>query len=152
MIDDKLEEFFLLKMLPEQISDKWEEFAPLIEMSLPPAVNRRRQRMANVLRSILLEELEVWCYWDKQKSLRYVVSTYVQVEPVSLSRDLLIYSFTSLGSLDIQELVRGFEVLKKYAESRGCYAILAYVDDARVMQVLERIGGKGNFTLMQMEV
>lgn len=153
MTTDKEEAFLLLKILPEQVSDKWEVFAPLIELSLPPTVYNRRLRMANVLRSVLVGELQVWIYIDEQKNERFIMSTVEQLDRVSLSKSLLIYSFTSLvGQLKPIELERSFEKLKTYAKSIKCQSIIAYVDDVRVKKFLESNGAKANFSLIQMEI
>lgn len=153
MTDVKEGEPLLLKTLPEQVSDNWDKFAPLIEQSLPPTVLNRRQRMANVLRSILMEELVVWVYIDSEKRERYVVSTQIRTDDIVLGKDLLIYSFTALGPLDSwEDIAVGFRTLKKYAKGNDCRNILAYVVDPSVKKILKRQGADVRFTLAQIEV
>lgn len=152
MTNVKEEEHLLLKILPEQVSERWEVFAPLIEKSLPPTVTNRRLRMSNVLRSILTEDLVVWVFYDQQRQERYVVTTIVRTDEVTLGKDLLIYSFTGLGQVTPDEVMEGIEVLKKYAKDNGCKTIIAYSADDRVVQFLENQGASANYKLIQMEV
>lgn len=151
MTTDTQEELLLQRMLPEQVADHWNFFAPVIEKSLPPTVVNGRQRMANVLRSVLLDELVVWSYGSKEE-LKYVISTVERVDPVSLTKDLLIYSFTGLGHVLPRDLTEGFRLLSRFGKSRGCLSIVAYVDEPRVRKFLESQGAKADFTLIQMEV
>jgi len=151
MTTDTSEDFLLQRMLPEQVSNNWEFFAPVLERSLPPLVINGRQRMANVLRSILMDELVVWLYGNKQE-LRYVISTVERVDPVSLTKDLLIYTFTGFGNVKSVDLTEGFELLSRFGKSRGCLSVVAYVDEPGILRLLERLGAKTNFNLVQMEI
>lgn len=139
-------------MLPEQVSADWNTFAPLIEISLPPVVFDRRLRMSNVLRSILMEELEVWVYYDIPVQTKYVLSTLIRTDPVSLGKDLLIYSFSSLGQMREEEFKNGLEKLKKYARANDCDAITAFVEDSRIEKFLVSQGAKNDYSLIQIEV
>lgn len=152
MTDVKEEEPLLLKTVPEQVSSKWEIFAPLLEKSLPPTVTNRRLRMANVLRAILMEELQVWVFVDENQVERYIMSTTIRTDKVSLGKDLLVYSFTSLGQVEPRYVKQGVEVLKKYAKGNGCQSIIAYSADERVTRFFEGLGGSANYKLMQMRV
>lgn len=116
-------------------------------------VTKRRLRMANVLRSILMEELTVWMYWDENKYERFVMSTYVQTDPVSLVKDLVIYSFTGINEVRPLDFIRSLEVIKKYAQGKDCSSILAYTSDPQMKKVLERVmNADVRFSLAQMEV
>lgn len=152
MTDVKEEEHLLLRILPEQVSQLWDKFAPLIEKSLPPTVTNRRQRMANVLRSILMDDLVVWVYFNSEGRERYVTTTLVRTDKVTLGKDLLIYSFTSLGQITPEQAMNGVEVLKKYARGNDCKSIIAYSADERVVEFLESKGASANYKLIQMEV
>lgn len=152
MTNAKLEEPLLLKILPEQVSDNWEQFAPLIEKSLPPTVLQRRQRMANVLRAVLMEDLVVWVYYDQNQNERYVASTVIRTDKVSLSKSLLIYSFTSLGQLQPKQLWSGIEKLKKYAEGNDCNNLIAYTADENVKEFLSETGVDIQFSLAQIRI
>lgn len=139
-------------MLPEVVSDNWGFFAPLIEKSLPPVITNRSTRMANVLKSILTEELVVWSYYDKHENLKYVTTTQVREDPIVLAKDLLIYTFSSLGAVNTTEAYNGFEVLKKFARSRDCGSMIAYVIDPRIVQFLTSQGINMKSKVMQIEL
>lgn len=139
-------------MLPEQVSENWDKFAPALERSLPPIVYDRRLRMSNVLFSVLKEELEVWVYYDEKNRERYVVSTYIRTDPISFSKDFLIYSFTSLGEMVPKHFEQGLAVLSKYARSNDCECITAFVQDKRIAKFLKTQGADISFNLAQLEV
>lgn len=153
MTVDTQEEQLLLRMLPEQVSDKWDIFAPLIEKSLPPTVVNGRRRMANVLRSILMDELVVWVYQNHSGTeVKYVVTTLERVEPVSLTKDLLIYSFTGLGVASPADVQDGFSKLAKYAKSRNCLSMVAYANEKRIIDFLVANGAKADFSFIQISL
>lgn len=154
MTSDTQEEQLLLRMLPEQVSDKWNLFAPLIEKSLPPTVVNGRRRMANVLRSVLMDELVVWVYQGREsEEAKYVVTTLERTEPVSLTKDLLIYSFTGLGGhIRPDEVQDGFSKLAKYAKSRGCLSIVAYANEQRIIDFLVANGAKADYSFIQISL
>lgn len=148
MTIDRPEEFSLQRVLPEKVSEHWEFFAPTIERSLPPVVLNGRKRMGNVLRSILMDELVVWMYGNK-KGVKFIVSTVERVEPVSLTKDLLIYSFTGFGEVTSVDLTDGLELLSRFGKSRECLSLVAYVDNSRIKQFLESKGAKSDYFLIQ---
>lgn len=152
MTIDKHEDYLLLRMLPEQVSEGWDFYAPVIAKSLPPTVTNARLRMVNVLHSILKDELVVWVYQSRAGDIKYVMSTLERIEPVSLTKDLLLYSFTGLGDVKPVDLLTGFEKLSMYGKSRGCVAIIAYVDEPRVVRFLVNQGARADFKLVQMEI
>lgn len=152
MTDDNVEEPLLLRMLPEQVSQYWDRIAPLIEKSMPPTVTHRRLRMSNVLRAILMDELVVWVYIDENRNDRYVATTTIWEDPITLGKDLMIYTFTSIGQARPQDVENGLEKLKIYARGEDCGMILAYTANPQVSRFFESLGGSTDYDLLQMRL
>lgn len=151
MIDDKQEEFLLTRLIPEEVSSNWEKFAPIIDLSLPPTVINSRLKMANILRSILLEDLVVWLGSRNQEEL-FILTTQIREDKISLTKNLLIYSFTALKTLTKKEVMEGFLLLNKYAKAMKCESIIAYVENERIIKFFESINAETSYTLTQMKV
>jgi len=96
--------------------------------------------MANILKSILLEELVVWAFMVKDVGTKYLVSTSLFIDPITGTRDLLIYSFSGLGEVKQTDIMIGLRKLMKYAKNNKCTGIVAFVHDVDVKRFLARVG------------
>jgi len=108
--------------------------------------------MANVLHAILKEDLVAWIYYDKDRNERYLATTQLRTDEVSLVTDLLIYSFTSLGQIDQRHIINGFKTFSKYARANDCRAIIAYSANDKLVELLKHLGASANYKLIQVEV
>lgn len=121
--------------------------------SLPPSIGRTKRGMVNILEAVLLGNLTVWIVTDEdQEDVIAVVTTKVQFEEVSKTRDLLIYSFTSFGDMSLNFWNEAYETLEKYAVSQNCQNILAYTTNEEIIDFFNRKGAKTDNRLIQMEV
>lgn len=149
MTSDTQEEFLFLKLSPEVISENWDVYGTVLEQSLPTKTHRL---MANVLKAILVDDLIVWQYTDAEDNPKYITTTCLYSDTVAVTRNLLIYSFTSLGDVKPQEVMNGFEKLKVFAKAHECDAIVAFVGNPRVKKFLESLGANCSLSFMQVEI
>ena len=54
----------LVKFFPHQVAEHWEVLKVGIEESLPPTVGESRDKMNNILESILIGDLTCWVSYD----------------------------------------------------------------------------------------
>lgn len=143
----------LIRLIPDQVEERWERFAPAIARALPPTVSGTKRAMVNILEAILLEKLVVWIITDEdQERIFGIVTTKLDYEEVSKTRNLLIYTFTSFGETHYTQMKDAIKTLKKYAVSENCTYIEAYTANERLMNFLEETGFYNNYNLMELEV
>lgn len=142
----------LVPLLPEQVSEEWNIFAPLIAESLPPQIGFSFKGMSNVLRAILVEDLVVWAYYNEQDNLQFVMSTTVIEDKITYISSLLIYSFTSVGHVRKSHMKNVFETISKYCRSVKCDSIIAYSQQEPINQFLATMGADISNRLIVMEV
>lgn len=143
----------LIRLIPDKVEEKWEYFAPAIVRALPPTVGGTKRTMVNILEAILLENLVVWIITgENQEKVLGIVTTKLDYEEVSKTRNLVIYTFTSFGETHYTLMKDALETLKKYAISENCTHIEAYTANERLENFLEEMGFYNNYNLMELEV
>lgn len=145
----------LVKLLPDQVSDHWDEISLAIREALPPFVANSDRAMVNVLKSILGGSMQCWILYSSDEtgeSIYAVATTKIEVDEISDTRCLLIYSFYANRPLTSHLVISGLETLKKFASSKRCYKIIAYTDIPRVEQLWESLGGVAVTRFIEMEV
>jgi hypothetical protein len=143
----------LIHMIPEQVSQNWDFFAPVIEASLPPAILEMSDTMAIVLASILTEDLIIWVYvGDEDDQVKFILSTTTWADPVTGQKMLMVYTFTGIRDVVHSELIDAIDTLKRFAEANEMISIIAYTTDNTIVDVFKRLGYFANYTLLEIPV
>jgi len=140
----------LTKLTPEQVMEYWPQIRECIEVSLPPLVRQNSKALLRIQESLLLRRLECWIASetrDLTKSLGVATTCFVTDE-ISLTKNLLVYTATTVASHSQEMWSKCYEVLAKYATSRGCKNIIAYSELPEVISLVERIGGNCNWRIL----
>lgn len=139
----------LIRLLPEQVSNNWDKLAPLISVGLSAEVGFSRQGMANVLRSILAEDLVCWAYEDSGHFI-FLLLTQVKQDIITLDRQLLIWSLSSIRNITNSMLKRAFVTLSKYAKHNKCRSVIGYVNDDRLIRLYrEEFNADTDYTFVE---
>ena len=142
----------MVKLFPHQAEVWWDMLAPLIEQSLPPGTVASPMGMTNILFSILKGELIVWAYVTEGKDLAAVITTSVELDRHSGLKKLLIYTFTAVGTLERHMWNDALDTLRKHGRKAGCHLIVAYSNLPAVAGFFKRIGGRADYTLLEIDV
>lgn len=145
----------LVKLLPDQVSDHWDEISLAIRQALPPFVANSDRSMVNILKAILGGDMQCWILYssdDTGGSIYAVMTTKIEVDEISNTKCLLIYSFYANKPLTSHLVSLGFETLKKFASSTGCYKIIAYTDIPKMERLWESLGGVAGTTFLELGV
>jgi len=140
----------LIRLLPEQASRNWEEIKIGIEQSLPPIVGMQSDRMSNILRSIMLEEVTVWISANSENKSDGIVLTTFVFDKLSGTKSLLIYCIYGYGNSDRSSWEDGFETIKKFAVANRCNRLIGYTDVPSLIKFAETIGGQANYRLVSL--
>jgi hypothetical protein len=154
---DKLmsEGFYLIKFLPAQVAQAWNELSEYILFALPPTAKPNISRK-KLLESVNDGRLTFWVMTEVRhgqpvKKLG-VISTTLLTDPVLGVRNLLIYSLATMANMPEEAWIEGLQALQKYAKANCCSAILAYSEVPQIISIVEKLGGKASVRLIQLEV
>lgn len=143
----------LIRLLPEQVSEHWQEIRPAIEGALPPT--SVGGRMQNVLSEVLTDKLKVWVnFYEKEgkKIFNGVVTTSIIIEIGTGSKSLLIYTVFGYNESSQRDWMDGLATLRKYAKAEECTSIVAYSNIDNVIAMASRLGADTSYRLISFSI
>ena len=126
----------LVALLPNQISEYWELFRDHINDSLPPVADWGQYDMNELFKALLVGWLQLWLVVDREQTTVGFIITTVYRDPSGVNT-LLIYSSVILMKADSKYWIEGLDTLKKYAWSKGCSKIGAFVMNEKLLEILK---------------
>jgi hypothetical protein len=148
--------------------DKVSTFWPLVEKSLrlaiesgdPPGVPDTPETYTNILKSMLEGYVDCFMIGEVANEAKVVDdfrilaigTTIVSTDPVSGSRTLLIYTLSSFVVITDETWRWAFSHLMEYAQERGCVSMIAITRNARVLDIINKLGGSTEYRLVELEV
>jgi hypothetical protein len=141
----------LVQMLPEKVSEYWDQIAPIIEKALPNITASTVAGMANVLRAVMLERAHLWVYEVDGKSKFVMLTTFMQ-DPITGQTSLFIYSLTSLRQLVPEDWNNAYQTLSKFAKYHGADRVIAFTNNKQIISYINSNGGRATETLIELEV
>lgn len=144
----------LIQLLPEQVMDYWDYIKDCILQSLPPLVAQSDETMLYVQSSVLVGDLQVWiAAEDLTLSKTYgVATTQVVIEPITSSRNLLIFTTTITDAHPESLWHFCLGRLSVFAKNRGCQKLIAHSDIPKVLEIVEKLGGDTSYRLIQLPI
>lgn len=142
----------LIRLLPEQAAKHWEDIKIAIEESLPPIVGMQSDRMSNILKAVLTDEIIVWVSAEKDKNISGIVLTTFTYDKPSGTKSLLLYCVYGYGEINRNSWIEGAETLKKFAISQGCNRVIGYSDVPSIIKFVESIGGETKYKLLSIPI
>lgn len=147
----------MLKFYPDQVAEHWSYIRPAIESALSPIGIQQEAdaRMSRVLESILSGRLTVHIFSkliDERPKIYGVLTTGVMSMIDGSGDGLLIYSVFGSERVSRNDIMEAFELIKKYAKSIGCSAIIAYTNKDSLRSFIRAMGGQADYTVLRMEV
>jgi len=141
----------LIKLYPNQISDKWDAIGSTIEKALPPMIVNDPESMNNIFLALLEEKLLCWVY-IKEEKIGAIITTQVIEDIASKQRSLLLYTAYAVVKLEPADWLSGLELLRKYAISERCKSIVAYTKLQYMANLAKSIGGEAEHILASFPV
>lgn len=141
----------LVKLLPDNVARNWDTIKFAISESLPPVAGEGLTKMNNILEALLAGSLECWVSVFDEK-IKAIGTTQVLHDAISDTHNLCIYSFYSYTNMGNSEWAEELNTLKRYAESRGCVRIIAYTKIPALVQLIQRLGGETDVTVLSINI
>lgn len=132
----------LVKLLPNQISERWDLIKFAIQESTPEITE---YGIVVILENLLCDIMQCWLEVEERDGtikLLGVVVTSVYTDSFfqqNVLRICVLYTYTDLP---MHIWGASLESLRNYARGRECYKIEAYTDRAEFEALIKHLGGK----------
>lgn len=148
-----MSEIRLLKLLPEQIAEHWDELSQAVQLSLPPIADAESpDRINRILQAFLSGELELHTFSrvnSDNNGLLVLISTSFQRTFDSDHLTMLIYSIFAYQRGTPEEWKAGWNLLEAYAKTKGVRLITGYTTQPGLRAYFRKMGGDDNWILLR---
>lgn len=140
----------LIKLLPEQVMNHWDQIRASMELALPPHVVQDSDSMLQVQQQLLVGELECWLAIEDLKSnvIYGIMTTQFVFDQISNCKNLLVYSITTIAEHPQEMWEFATEKMLNYARAKECHNIIAYSNNAHMISIAERLGADSSYRLL----
>ena len=142
----------LLKLLPEQIPQYWDEIKDGILKTIPVGVP---DRASKILNKLLLGTAQCWLSYHRSNGnpiIDAVIITVIIEDQVHDTLNLDIYALWSVEVTQRSSWIEGIEALKKYARKKECTRIIGRSDVESILEFVRMAGGEARYTLIAFDV
>lgn len=126
----------LVAMLPSQVGDYWPFITKTLEDSLPPVASGTAYDLNQIMYSMMVGLMQGWVVMDKEQANKGIVITTINRDHSGVAT-LIIYSAIILENTAANDWFSGYDTLVKFAHSKGCSKIGAYVKDKKILALLK---------------
>jgi len=138
----------LVMLLPEQVSNNWDEIAWLIEEATPGPTGSSNDRMNNVLEDLLTGKKKLWISYNENAVFDALVGTEVYEDRINGIRTMEIFALWAKGAGE-GSWTKGWETLGRYAKKEGCERVVAYTREPSLIKRVKRLGGDTSFVFCE---
>lgn len=141
----------LVRLLPDQIMRYWDQISECISDAMPSFAHKDKAAMLQVQQRLLLQTLDCWIAMrDTESDIIYgVMTTQLVFDGPTRTRNLLIYSVSTISDHPSDMWQLAAEKLSKYATTKNCKHIIAYSNDPRMLHIAEKLGADTSFRLIR---
>jgi hypothetical protein len=129
----------LIKLLPEQIVKIWDYIRAGILSTPTPMMDLTPDAIRNILRSLLIGELQCWAIVSDNEVYGYVL-TNIAEDHISKSRFLNIYDVYAFKHMDKEMMTTAFSALNEFAKGNNCSRIGAYSNINKLIGIAKEFG------------
>ena len=156
----KMSEIYFNTLLVSEVRKRWDDIYHYVKQALPPTAMEHEDVMQknDLLLSVVGGALTCWIITEAESEKVSAKGRMVGVMLTCICTDpggavgLTIYSLTGVENLPFSTWEIGLATIRKYAESKGCKKIFAYTYSEKVAKLAERLGGKADWRVIELEV
>jgi hypothetical protein len=137
----------LIKLSPDKLSESWPMVYRAIKSSSVALAEMTEERVNNVVRSLMIGDATCWIH-EQGNTITTIVVTTLLEEPISKTRNLLIYCAHIFLKLKVEQYIEMSIDLGNYAKSLGCAKVIAYCSNDKLTEILKKSGANTLFTLV----
>jgi hypothetical protein len=137
----------LTKLSPDKLSESWPMVYRAIKSSSVALAEMTEDRINNVVRSLMIGDATCWIH-EQGNTITTIVVTTLLEEPISKTRNLLIYCAHIFLKLKSEQYIEMSIDLGNYAKSLKCTKVIAYCSNDKLTEILKKSGANTLFTLV----
>lgn len=141
----------LSKVPVKNAVEKWEEVAEQIAPFFAPPFLHSKEQIKNIKNALAVDKAHLWVYIKDGEPYFLVITAYVGEVEIFV-RNLLILAFIKFKDITDEELEDSFQTVKMFAKKNGCFKLLAYTNDPRVLGIADKIGGSADQVVITWEI
>jgi hypothetical protein len=135
----------------QQVVSKWTEVEPILLDALSHRkIKWTEQEKLNLMQAIATGKLQCWGIFRGKEIIAFA-TTLITTELWG-ERNLLIYSLTGFDNITLPIWHKMLSSVVELAKKENLGKIVAYSDNARVIQIITSYGGKDVIHLLELEV
>jgi hypothetical protein len=135
----------LVALVPSQVSEYWSLMKKDIEDSLPPIADWGPYDLNNVLYALSVGLMQCWLVNDEEQKTKGFVTTAI-LRDLSGVSTLIVYNVIVLENTPISNWSSGYDTLTKFAHSKGCSKIGAFIQNEKILALLKDQDFETRFT------
>lgn len=138
------------KLLPAQISEKWEEIRWGLLESVYPIEEPNSETMQDILFKLLSEQMQCWCALKKENGIYGFVIT--KIEGIN-KKELLIYLVYLNSKITTKEdYIEIDNSLVSFSKENGCRRIVSYSANPNAISLGEMLGYSSDYRFLIKEL
>jgi hypothetical protein len=143
----------LIKLTLEAIEENWENMKPAVGKALAPTVIGAEDQLAFTYSALMQDKMQAWAMLEGTEMVAVIITSFTGELGIEI-RNLLIFALVSLkqSSIEQDSWVSSYEVLKSFAKKHKCHRIIAYTNEANVINIVTKLGGSAKNVLLTLEV
>lgn len=141
----------VVKLTPDQISAHWNNLKITLIRAAPPTAEVSETGLNSILSKLLADEMQSWVFLEDSKIKATMFTMFVR-DPGMDHFNLLVYSVYGLDKIVDELWKEAWGVVREFAKKCHCKKIIGFTNVPRVVEVVEGLGGKAEFTLISLEV
>lgn len=144
----------LIRLPPEQIMKYWDGICECIASALPPHEIADVDMLLRIQSQLLTGVLECWIAAsdNRGREIYGVMTTKIMIDGITGTRNLLIFSVTTVDKHPAGMWKEALDVINRYACTHKCSNILAYSVNERMVEIAEAIGANTQTRLIYFPV
>ena len=143
------------RIKPGDVIKLWDRIKEAIKISHPPTMDDSEEACDDVLSNLVQGKMQLWAMFEKvenEMKPKAIAVTEITGEPGYKYKTLLIYALVSAGNVSDIEWGIGYNVIREFAKSNGCKKIIGYTNLQRIVDIVQKMGGKAEYVVVTMEV
>lgn len=143
----------LIRLLPKQIADNWDMIKYVVVMVEKIPEKDRQLYLNRLLHSLMCNKAQVFFRLsDDRREVKAVEVTRITIDEVTGEKSLFLQSLFSFAIVDETEWQENIDFICDFAKREGCKKVTGYSTNARVDEIMKKIGFKERFKCYIMEV
>ncbi len=136
-----------------QVTENWGMVKGMLMESVPYLKSAPESKLNNILKEIINGKMDIWSVFEYGQDFQKIQvhalgASVIVIEPVSLTKNILIYGFTGSFFKGTEKFWRkSWESFEKYEKKNNCENIIAFTESEKIVEMARFVGVKISYSL-----